>query len=118
MTVYRYIDRKGALTNKYYEDKENIKLKLVKEVSDSVEGVVEIINSLYDSRTMQPEDMRSNGVELKTDSNKLSSLSPSCNKSRSGVMCLLYQRFSKGIFHSSFSTFKRSTKISRISSLI
>ncbi len=71
LTVNRYIDKNGALTDKYYEDKKNGELKLAEEVSGSAKDVVEIINSVYDSRTMKPEDARSNNVELKIDNDKL-----------------------------------------------
>lgn len=67
----KYIDRKGVLTDKYYEDKANGELKVAEEVADSVSSVIEIIDSIYDSRAMQPENARSNNVELKVDEEKL-----------------------------------------------
>ena len=66
-----YIDKKGTLTDKYYEDKANGELKVAEEVADSAASVIEIIDSIYDSRTMQPENARSNNVELEIDESKL-----------------------------------------------
>ena len=66
-----YIDKKGALTDKYYEDKANGSIKIADEVSDSAQSVIEIIDSVYDSRAMQPEDARKNNVELSVDEEKL-----------------------------------------------
>ena len=66
-----YIDRKGALTDKYYQDKANGEIVVAEEVADSAESVIAIIDSIYDSRSMQPENARSNNVELKVDEEKL-----------------------------------------------
>ena len=71
MIVNGYIDRKGALTDKYYEDKANGEIKVAEEVADSAASVLEIIDSVYDSRSMQPENARSNNVELQVDEDKL-----------------------------------------------
>ena len=66
-----YIDSKGALTDKYYEDKANGELKIAEEVSDSADSVIEIIDSIYSDRSMKPENARSNNVELQVDEDKL-----------------------------------------------
>lgn len=66
-----YIDKKGTLTDKYYEDKANGELKVADEAADSAASVIEIIDSVYDSRAMQPENARSNNVELQVDEEKL-----------------------------------------------
>ena len=66
-----YIDKKGTLTDKYYEDKANGELKVADEVADSATSVIEIIDSVYDSRVMQAENARSNNVELQVDEEKL-----------------------------------------------
>lgn len=71
LIVNGYIDKKGVLTEKYYEDKANGELKVAEEVADSAASVIEIIDSIYDSRAMQPENARSNNVELEVDENKL-----------------------------------------------
>lgn len=71
MTVNRYIDRKGALTDKYYEDKANNVLQVADEVKDSAADVLAIVDSIYDSRTMQPENARSTNIELQVNQDKL-----------------------------------------------
>ena len=71
LIVNSYIDKKGILTDKYYEDKANGDLKVADEVADSAASVIEIIDSIYDSRNMQPENARSNNVELEVDESKL-----------------------------------------------
>nr|WP_305139740.1 DEAD/DEAH box helicase family protein [uncultured Acetatifactor sp.] len=71
MIVNGYIDRKGVLTDKYYEDKANGEIKVAEEVADSAASVLAIIDSIYDERSMQPENARSNNVELQVDEDKL-----------------------------------------------
>ena len=71
MIVNRYIDRKGILTDKYYQDKANGEIKVAEEVADSAASVVRIIDSVYDARSMQPENARGNNVELQIDEDKL-----------------------------------------------
>lgn len=71
LIVNGYIDKKGVLTDKYYEDKANGDLKVADEVADSAVSVIEIIDSIYDSRNMQPENARSNNIELEVDEGKL-----------------------------------------------
>ena len=71
MIVKGYIDSKGALTDKYYEDKANGEIKVAKEVADSAASVLDIIDSIYDARSVQPENARSNNVELLVDEDKL-----------------------------------------------
>lgn len=66
-----YIDKKGVLTDKYYEDKANGELVFAEEVAASAASVIEIIDSIYDSRVMQPENARSNNVELQIDEEKM-----------------------------------------------
>lgn len=65
-----YIKR-GQLTDKYYEDKANNEIKVAEEVADSAPAVIEIIESIYDEKAIQPEDARKNNVELKVDDKKL-----------------------------------------------
>ncbi|MCM1087678.1 MAG: DEAD/DEAH box helicase family protein [Muribaculaceae bacterium] len=71
MIVNGYIDRKGILTDKYYEDKANGEIKVAEEVADSAASVIAIVDSIYDARSMQPENARSNNVELQVDEDKL-----------------------------------------------
>jgi len=71
MIINGYIDKKGTLTDKYYTDKANGEIKVAEEVADSAASVIEIIDSIYDPRNMQPENARSNNVELQVDEDKL-----------------------------------------------
>ena len=66
-----YIDKQGSLTDKYYEDKANANIKLADEVADFSQSVIAIIDSVYDSKAMMPEDARKNNVELSVDEEKL-----------------------------------------------
>lgn len=69
--VNGYIDKSGALTDKYYEDKANNEIKVAEEVTDFTADVINIVDSVYDGRIMQPENARSNNVELQVDEEKL-----------------------------------------------
>lgn len=71
LIINRYIDKKGALTDKYYEEEANGTLQVAEEVADCAASVVEIIGSIYDPKTMQPENARSNNVELHVDEEKI-----------------------------------------------
>lgn len=66
-----YIDKQGSLTDKYYEDKASGQIKLADEVVDFAQSVIAIIDSVYDSKAMMPEDARKNNVELSVDEDKL-----------------------------------------------
>ncbi len=71
LIINGYIDKKGVLTDKYYEDKANGEIKVADEVADSAASVIQIIDSIYDSRAMMPVNARSNNVELTVDEDKL-----------------------------------------------
>ena len=71
MIVNGYIDKKGSLTDKYYEDKANGEIKVAEEVADSAAAVIEIVDSIYDPKSLLPENARSNNVELQVDDDKL-----------------------------------------------
>lgn len=66
-----YIDKQGALTDKYYEDKANGEIKLSDEVAGSAESILGIIDTIYDGKAMQPENARSNNIELQIKPDKL-----------------------------------------------
>lgn len=63
--------KKGKLTDKYYEDKKNGNIVVADEVSDSANSIIEILDSIYDPKSMMPENARSNNIELNIDKNKL-----------------------------------------------
>ena len=65
-----FVDRKGNLTEKYFEAKENGEVALAS-VADSMPAVMNILNSVYDPKAVLPENARSNNVELSVDESKL-----------------------------------------------
>lgn len=71
MVINGYVDKKGALTDKYYADKANNTVKVAEEVADCADAVLSIVDSIYDSRAMQPENARDKNVELQVDPEKL-----------------------------------------------
>ena len=71
LIVNGYVDRRGTLTDKYYIDKANGEIKVAEEVVDSRDSVINILDSIYDSRAMQPENARDKNVELQVDPEKL-----------------------------------------------
>lgn len=66
-----YVDKKYALTDKFYEDRKNGTVKVAEEVQDCKDDIINILDSVYNSKVMQPENARSNNVELHIDRNKL-----------------------------------------------
>lgn len=63
--------KKGVLTEKYYEDKKNGNIEIAGEAAASKEFVIAVLDSIYDSRAIQPENARKNNVDLKLDKSKL-----------------------------------------------
>ena len=73
MIANRYIDPKGVLTDKYYEDKANGCIRMPEGVADCTASIVDIIDSVYTADAMKPENARSNNVELQVNQEKLNS---------------------------------------------
>lgn len=71
LIIERYIDKAGALTDLYEEDKANEAVKLCEEVAGYEAGVLEILASVYDGNALVPKDARKDNVELKVDRDKL-----------------------------------------------
>lgn len=71
LIVNGYVDKKGILTDKYYKDKSNNEINIAEESDDITAPIIEIIDSIYDSRSIQLENARSNNVELELDESKL-----------------------------------------------
>ena len=63
--------KRGVLTDKYYADKATGAIQVAEEVADSRDSVISILDSVYDSRAMQPENARDKNVELQVDPKKL-----------------------------------------------
>ena len=66
-----YVDKKYALTDKFYEDRKNGTVKVAEEVQDCKDDIINILDSVYNGKAMQPENARSNNVELHIDCKKL-----------------------------------------------
>lgn len=63
--------KRGMLTDKYYADKANGDIKVAEEVADCRDAIIDILDSVYDSRAMMPENARDKNVELQVDPEKL-----------------------------------------------
>ncbi len=64
LIINRYIDKKGAFTEKYHADKAVGKLDLSEEVAPYEASVIEILNSVYDAKSMRVGNAKSDNVEL------------------------------------------------------
>lgn len=73
LITYQYI-RAGSLTDKYYEDKKNNTVELEPSLAKYTYWVINMLDTIYDSRAMQPENARKSNVELQVDTGKLHSL--------------------------------------------
>ena len=71
LIINGYVDRKGALTDKYFADKANNQVKIAEEAADCADSVLAILDSVYSDSAMKPENARSNNVELQVDPDKL-----------------------------------------------
>lgn len=73
LAINGYINNKGELTDKYYDDKKNGCVKVAEIAENIYDSVIEILDSIYDGNSMLPENARSNNVELQVDNEKLNS---------------------------------------------
>lgn len=71
LIVEKYIDSKGQITEKFYEDENADNLKFSDAVMAYAKGIAEILKSVYDAKAMMPEDARKNNIELHVDQNKM-----------------------------------------------
>lgn len=71
MIANGYIDRRGVLTDKYYEDRAGGEVRVAEEVAGCAASVLAIVDSIYDGHSMLPENARGSNVELKLDDQKL-----------------------------------------------
>lgn len=71
LVVNGYVNKKGGLTDRYYEAKANGSVLIAEEVADSAEAILKILDAVYDEKQMAPEDARKGNVELKLDEKKL-----------------------------------------------
>ena len=73
LIVNGYINKSGEFTDKYYEDKADGKIRIAEEAKGIASAVIEIMEAIYDSKALWPENARSNNVELQLDDEKLNS---------------------------------------------
>lgn len=66
-----YIDDDNALTEKYYGDIKAGTLAVAEEFVPYEADIISILDTIYNPRTMTPEDARSNNIELKLSDAKL-----------------------------------------------
>ena len=55
--------RRGELTDKYYTDKQNGTVQVAAEVQDCAASVVRVLSSIFDGRSILPEDANGGNVE-------------------------------------------------------
>ena len=68
---YYIDDETDALTEKFYEDKENGTLEFGEVIEPYKSEILSILDNLYDDKKLIPDNARSNNVELKIDADKL-----------------------------------------------
>ncbi len=65
-----YIDGKGALQEKYFEDKANGKVQFPEELLSLAQGIIDILDTIFDENAMMPENARRNDITLSFDKDK------------------------------------------------
>ena len=71
LTIEKYIDKHGTLTEKYYEDVKAGNLQVAEEFAPYKSDIINILGTIYNPKSMAPEDARSNNIELKLNDSKL-----------------------------------------------
>ena len=71
LIIENYIDSKGQLTEKYYEDEKTDNIRLSESLEVYSKGIANILKSVYDANAMMPEDARKNNIELHVDQDKM-----------------------------------------------
>ena len=71
LIIENYIDSKGQLTEKFYEDEKTDNIRLSESLEVYTKGIANILKSVYDANAMMPEDARKNNIELHVDQDKM-----------------------------------------------
>ena len=71
LIIENYIDSKGQLTEKFYEDEKTDNIRLSESLEVYSKGIANILKSVYDANAMMPEDARKNNIELHVDQDKM-----------------------------------------------
>lgn len=66
----KYIDRKGNLTDKYYEDRKEDNIEFSSEIKEYTSSILDIIDSIYNEKTIDIVNAYDNNVELKLNVEK------------------------------------------------
>jgi len=72
LAANKYI-KKGVLTESYFQDKKNGSLAFDEDIAEYKDAIIEVLDSVYDSRGLDVEDARKNNVELSPNIDKLNS---------------------------------------------
>lgn len=73
LVTNEYIDKKGLITQKYYDDKKNGLMKLSEELLKYKDEIIRKIDSVNDPNKYKPLDARKNNVELSINKDKYNS---------------------------------------------
>lgn len=65
LIMNKYVDKYGNLTDKYYLDKANDSVILAEELAEYKTAIVKILDNIYNSQALKPDNARSNNVELR-----------------------------------------------------
>lgn len=66
----KYIDRKGNLTDKYYEDRKEDNIEFSPEIKEYTSSILDIIDSIYNEKTIDIANAYDTNVELKLNTEK------------------------------------------------
>lgn len=66
----KYIDRKGNLTDKYYEDRKEDNIEFSPEIKEYTSSILDIIDSIYNEKSIDIVNAYDNNVELKLNVEK------------------------------------------------
>ncbi|MBR5913448.1 MAG: DEAD/DEAH box helicase family protein [Selenomonadaceae bacterium] len=67
----KYIDKKGALTEKYYDDKESNSLTFDEEIAPYADSIIALLDTIFDERKYPVDDASKNNVNVKLRREKL-----------------------------------------------
>ena len=66
----KYIDRKGNLTDKYYEDRKEDNIEFSPEIKEYTSSILDIIDSIYNEKSIDIANAYDTNVELKLNAEK------------------------------------------------
>lgn len=66
-----YVDDDNNLTQLYYHDKDNNRINFSEKIIGYCESIIDILDTVYNEKIIQPENARKNNVELHVQKDKL-----------------------------------------------